>query len=131
MLNKTNAKRLEKWEELEVTTQLSALPFNTSLAGYSMLFEAILISLRLDKYPINMSTDVYVEIAQKRNISVNSVEKAIKNVIESVNNSAIQMKDFVVENMLVKNALIDCKPKHFISAICQVIRHKKIKLDLE
>jgi len=130
MLTETNAKRLKKWEELEVATQLSALPFNTSLAGYSMLIEAILISLRLNKFSVNMSSDVYVEIAKSRNISVNSVEKAIKNAIDSVNYSAISMKDFVIPNMLIKNALLDGKPKHFITAICQVIRHIKIKQDL-
>lgn len=131
MLNETDAKRLRKWEEREIEMQLSNLPFNMSLAGYSMLAEAIQKSLRFENRSIKMSVDVYAEIARARNISVNSVEKAIRSAIESVNNSQIKMKEVEEPSLLIKNALADAKPKHFIMAMCRVIKLAKLKQGIE
>ena len=131
MLNETDTKRLRKWEEQEVEMQLSNLPFNMSLAGYSMLVEAILKSLRFENKSIKMSADIYTEIAQARNISVNSVEKAIRSAIDSVNNSQIKMKEVEEPSLLIKNALADARPKHFIMAMCRVIKLAKLKQGIE
>ena len=131
MLKETNAKRLQKWEEQEVEMQLSNLPFNMSLAGYSMLVEAILKSLRFENRSIKMSIDVYAEIARARNISVNSVEKAIRSAIESVNNSQVKMKEVGEQSLLIKNALAEAKPKHFIMAMCRVVKLAKLKHGIE
>ena len=131
MLNETDSKRLRRWEEQEVEMQLSNLPFNMSLAGYSMLVEAILKTLRFENKYIKVSADIYTEIAQARNISVNSVEKAIRSAIDSVNNSQIKMKEFDEPSLLIKNALADARPKHFIMAMCRVVKLAKFKQGIE
>ena len=128
MMGKNEQQDELEWEKVQVSNLLFNFPFNTSLAGFSMLTEAITLSLGINKRSVNMTKDVYSKIAKRRNINGNSVEKGIKSAIESVYTSTISIKDIVCPNMVVRNALIDGKPKHFIMAICEVIKFSKLKL---
>ena len=128
MIGKNEQQDEQEWEKVQVSNLLFNFPFNTSLAGFSMLIDAITLSLGINKRSVNMAKDVYSKIAKRRNINGNSVEKGIKSAIESVYTSTISIKDIVCPNMVVKNALIDGRPKHFIMAICEVIKFSKLKL---
>ena len=127
MIGKNDQQDELEWEKVQVSNLLFNFPFNTSLAGFSMLTEAINLSLSLNKRNVNMAKDVYSKIAKKRKINGNSVEKGIKSAIESVYTSTISIKDIVCPNMIIKNALIDGRPKHFIMAICEVVKFSKLK----
>ena len=114
--------------EVEVYDELLKLPFNTSLVGFSMLTEAIIQAVKIGKNArLNMCKEIYEKIAIDRNIAVNSVEKAIKMAINSINNSPVPYKDVNCSSMLIKNALLDGKPKHFIMAVCESLRINSLK----
>lgn len=113
-------------EKRAISNLLFKFPFNTSLVGYSMLKEAIFLTLCCNSSRVNMTKDVYNKIADKRNINKNSVEKCIKYVIDSVGCSMISAKDVVCPNILIKNALIDGKPKSFIMAIAEAVKFLNI-----
>lgn len=116
------------WAKMEITDLLFNLPFNTSLAGFSMLIDAILLTVNSQNKKMNMTKDIYSIIAKERKINENSVEKGIKGAIESINCSPVSQKDIVYPNLMIKNALIDGKPKHFIIAVSEAIKLKKLKL---
>lgn len=117
-----------EWGMLDVSKILFELPFNTSLAGYSMLTDAILLTLNFNGGgPVNMTREIYGEIAKSRNINGNSVEKGIKNVIESISSSCLSLKDIKCPNIMIKNALLEGKPKHFIMAVSESIKYNKLK----
>lgn len=117
-----------EWERMEIIDLLFNLPFNTSLSGFSMLTEAIFITMQLNAGRMNMTKEVYSKIAKSRNINENSVEKGIKGVIDSINSASVSQRDVVYPSMMIKNALIDGKPKHFIVAVSEAIKLKKLKL---
>lgn len=123
-----NINNLNNWEHMEITSILFRLPFNTALTGYPMLVDAIELSLRCKNGRLNLGKDVYVKIAKKYNINPASVEKAIKGVISSVSQSNVSCSSVIYPNLVVKNALIDGRPKHFISAMCELVRHNKLML---
>ena len=127
MIGSNNVDYEQEWEKVQVSNILFNFPFNTSLAGFSMLTEAIMIALNINKKSVNMAKDVYSEIAKQRNINGNSVEKGIKSVIDSVYTSTIAIKDIICPNIIIKNALIDGRPKHFIMAIREVVKLTKQK----
>jgi len=126
--NKREMEELE-WEKVQVAGLLFNFPFNTSLSGYSMLNEAIMLSLSSTTRQVNMTRDIYNKIAKRRKINGNSVEKGIKNAIESVNSSCVSIKDINCPNIIIKNALINGRPKNFIMAICEQVRFSKLKLN--
>lgn len=126
MIGQTKQNELD-WEKVQVTNLLFEFPFNTSLTGYTMLTEAIMLSLSSDSRHLNMTKDIYGKIAKQRNINGNSVEKGIKNAIESVNSSAVLLKDISCPNVVIKNALLNGRPKHFIMAICEAVKLSKLK----
>ena len=117
-----------EWEKVQVSNLLFKFPFNTSLSGFSMLTEAIMLTLANDNGHVNMTKDVYKKIAEKRKINGNSVEKGIKTAIESVSSSNLSLKDVSCPNVIIKNALINGRPKHFIMAICEAIKLSKLNL---
>ena len=108
--------------KMEIVDLLCNFPFNTALAGFSMLLEAIEISLKINQGRLNMTKDVYSHIARSRAINENSVEKAIKTVIDSIGLSSVASKELSFPSMIVKNALLEGKPKHFIMAMAEVIK---------
>lgn len=124
--NLTNEQN-DELEKMEIADFLFDFPFNTGLAGYSMLNEAILLTLKSNAARLNMGRDIYKQIASRRNINGNSVEKGIKGVIDSVANSSILAKEIIYPNLNVKNALIDGKPKHFIMAAAEVVKIKILR----
>lgn len=129
MISSSSIEYGQEWEKVQVSNILFNFPFNTSLAGFSMLTEAILIALNVEKKSVNMAKDVYSEIAKQRNINGNSVEKGIKSAIESVYTSTIAIKDITCPNIIIKNALIDGRPKHFIMAIREVVKFSRRKFN--
>ena len=65
--NKREMEELE-WEKVQVAGLLFNFPFNTSLSGYSMLNEAIMLSLSSTTRQVNMTRDIYNKIAKRRKI---------------------------------------------------------------
>lgn len=120
---------LENYEQerLEIADMLFNFPFNTSLAGFSMLSEAILLAVQSKPGRMNMTKDIYSHIAKTRNINENSVEKGIKCAIDSVSSSCVSVKEINCPNLILKNALINGRPKHFIMAVSEAVKLKILK----
>lgn len=122
MLNETNDYNL-----IETQNILTNFPLNTSLNGYSMLVDAIVLAIPYSNGKLNLSKDIYGLLAKKYSIKKGSVEKAIRGVIESANDAMVSMSSIPFPNIRMKNALLDGRPKHFISAICEQVKLNNLK----
>lgn len=112
---------------METNNLLTNFPLNTSLNGYSMLVDAIVMAIPYSKGKLNLSKQVYTSLAEKYNIQKNSVEKAIRGVITSLSDAMVTMNSITFPNVRIKNALLDGRPKHFISAMCEQVKLNNLK----
>lgn len=123
----TITKEQQDYNLMETNNILTNFPLNTSLNGYAMLVDAIVMAIPYSAGRLNLSKQIYGEIAQKYNIQIGSVEKAIRGVIDSANDSIVTMNSITFPNVRIKNALLDGRPKHFISAMCEQVKLNYLK----
>lgn len=104
----------------EINMELIKMPFNTSLIGYSMLVDAIIVSLSPSIKRLNLSKEVYSKLSDLYSVGANTIEKDIKGAIESVFcSTTVRADEIVFPNESLKLALKEGRPKHVIVAMCQ------------
>lgn len=104
----------------EINRELIKMPFNTSLIGYSMLVDAIIVSLNPAIKKLNLTRDVYSRLSSLYSVGTNTIEKDIKGAIESVFcSTTIKTDDITFPTETLKLALSEGRPKHVIVAMCQ------------
>ena len=106
----------------EINLVLLKMPFNTSLVGYSMLVDAIIVSMDQSFSRLNLSKDVYTRLSDLYDVGINTVEKDIKSAIGSVYVSTMKLSELEYPSAHLKLALEDGKPKQVIVAMCQYMK---------
>ena len=109
----------------EINKILITMPFNTSLIGYSMLVDAIVVSMGHSFSDLNLKKDIYTKLAGLYNVGSSTVEKDIKSAIGSILTSTLNMTELEYPSKHIELAVSDGKPKQLIVAMCQYMKINK------
>ena len=69
--------------EKEIYNKLALYNFSSSLLGYNYIAEAIMVCLIKNCHIKNIEEEIYSIIASKYNVSIDSVERNIRNAIKT------------------------------------------------
>lgn len=109
----------------EINKVLITMPFNTSLIGYSMLVDAIVVSMGHSFSHLNLKKDIYTKLSGLYKVGSSTVEKDIKAAIASILTSTLNMTQLEYPSKHIELAVSDGKPKQLIVAMCQYMKIDK------
>ena len=115
----------------QVSRLLMDMPFDSSLVGFAFMCEAIEEVVNSNSFQVNLSKNVYSVIAEKHNVSVSQVDKAIRSLLYNASNYATDLSDVLFPTMIIKNAFVSTKTKSFITGVADFIKVSRCKLEYQ